>query len=532
MRRFLSVCAAVLGVAVLIAPGVASAHAILDSSSPSASAVVAESPREITLNFNEDVESSLNTIRLFDSDQHEVTIGKANRQAFDPSVVVAEVPELDEGLYIVVWHAVSADGHPVDGAFPFEIGAASSGGATALMEKVLTNVDSGSPLGNPLATMRFLAFVGMMVLIGTLVFSWGSAVPAWVSLGRLLRLATAVFAVGSLGVLLLQGPYASGRGWGGVLDAGLIGDVMITRIGIASLARLAIALVWGFLALSLAHKDGAGWRNAGLLATVVSVVSWSVSGHPSVGSMSALFISIDVLHLCAVSAWAGGLVALWWVRKETSDMTLAGRFSRTATVAMPVAIVTGVVQGLHIMGGTSDIVDTDYGRFLVAKAIFVAVVLVFASRARRRVAAGDGRGLVDVVRAEMIVMVMVVALTSVLVGTSPVAGGTDTAGFTATLVQSSVVADIAVEPARTGTVQVHVNLIPPGGSLTPVSNVDVRLALPSRNLPAIPVEMLALGPNHWSGVVRIPFEGSWSFEARVTTQDNRILLYRTTIEVR
>ena len=532
MRRLLSVCVGAIGLAVTVAPGVASAHAILDSSSPSASAVVTESPREITLNFNEDVESSLNTIRLFDSEQHEVGIGKANRQTFDPSVVVAEVPELDDGLYVVVWHAVSADGHPVDGAFPFEIGTTSSGGGSDLMKKVLTNVDSGSPLGNPLATMRFLAFAGMMVLIGVLVFSWGPAVPAWVSLGRLLRVATAVFAVGSLGVLLLQGPYASGRGWGGVLDAGLVGDVMATRIGIASLARLAIAVVWGFLALSLAHKDDAGWRNAGMLATVVTVVSWSVSGHPSVGSMSTMFVAIDVVHLCAVSAWAGGLVALWWVRNETSVMTLAGRFSRIATVSMPVAVVTGMVQGLHIMGGTSGILDTDYGRFLTAKAVFVAIVLVFASRARRRVLSGETLALAAVVRAELIAMVMVVALTSVLVGTSPVAGRADDAGFTATLVQSSVVADIALEPAKTGTVQVHVTLIPPGGSLTPVSNVDVRLALPSRDLPAIPVDMLALGPNHWSGVVQIPFTGSWSFEARVTTQDNRILLYRTSVAVR
>ena len=529
MRRFLVACA-VIGAALVAAPGAASAHAILDSSSPSASAVVAESPREITLDFNEDVESSLNTIRLFDADQHEVRIGKAGRKGSDPSIVVAEVPELDKGLYVVVWHAVSADGHPVDGAFPFEIGTASSGGAAALLEKVLTNVDSGSPLGTPLAAMRFLAFVGMMVLLGALVLSWGAAVPPWVSLARLMRIATMVFAIGSTGVLLLQGPYASGRGWEGILDTGLIGDVMSTRIGIASLARLAVTVVWGLLAVSLAHKDGAGWRNAGLIAGLVTVVSWSVSGHPSAGSAPAVFVPIDVLHLVAVSAWVGGLVTLWWVRNE--DAGLAPRFSRIATFSMPVAIVTGVAQGLHVMGGTSGILDTGYGRMLVAKVALVAIVILFAVRARRRVATGDGPGLMRVVRMELVVMVVVIALTALLVGTSPVAKDTGSPGFSATLVQSSVVADFAIEPARTGTAEVHVNLIPPGGSLTPVSKVDVRLALPSRDIPAIPVDMLELGPNHWSGIVRIPFAGSWSLESRVTTQDNRILLYRTTVEIR
>ena len=532
MRRFLLACAAATGLALAAAPGVASAHAVLDSSSPAASAVLSGSPREITLNFNENVESSLNEIRLFDSDRHEVTIGDTHRQEFDPSVVVAEVPRLDDGLYVVVWHAVSADGHPVNGAFPFEVGAASSGGADRLLQNVLSNVDNGSPLGNPLATVRFLAFVATMVLVGSVILSWGAAVPAWVSLGRLLRLATVALAVGSLGVLLLQGPYASGRGWGSVFDAGLIGDVMSTRIGIASLARLALAVVFGGLAVSLAHKDGTPWRNAALLSSLVLVATWSVSGHPSAERMSTLYVPVDMAHLVAVSAWVGGLVALWWVRNDSRDTALASRFSRIASVAMPVAVATGVLQGLHILGGTGSLTDSDYGRFLVAKAIIVVLVLVFAARARRRTANGDHTGLFVVVRAELIVMVLVIALTSLLVGTSPNAGTQSAPGFNATLVQSSVVADLAVNPAHTGTAQVHVTLTPPGGSLTPVSKVTVQLSLPSRDLPAIPVEMLALGPNHWSGVVQIPYAGRWTLESRVTTQDNKVLLYRTTLAVK
>lgn len=531
MRRLVATFAIAVGLAAVVAPGVASAHAILDSSSPTASAVLTESPSEIILDFNESVESSLNEIRLFDAQQREVVIGRTQRRSSDPSVIAAEVPELDDGLYVVVWHAVSADGHPVNGAFPFEIGTRSSGGADQLVQRILTRVDSDSPLGNPLATARFLAFVGTLLLIGAVVMSRGPAVPAWTSLGRLLRASIVVFVIGSTGVLLLQGPYASGRGWGGVLDAGLVGEVVSTRIGLASLVRLALAVVWAGLAVSLAHKNGAGWRNAAVMASFLTAATWSVSGHPSAGSASPFWIMVDLVHVCAVAAWAGGLATLWWLRHDAPDDDLTSRFSRIATVAMPVAVLTGSIQGVHIVGGIGAVTGSSYGRLLLVKVALVLVAVVMATRARRRIVASDRPGVFAVVRTELAVLTIVLALTSLIVGTSPNAEGNRNRSFNVTLVQSSVVADIAVEPARAGAAQVHVTLTPPGGSLTPVSKVRVQIALPSRGLPAIPVDMLAIGPNHWSGIVQIPYSGAWTFESRVTTHDNRILLYRTTLDV-
>lgn len=530
MRRLLAVCAAAVGIALAV-PAAASAHAVLDSSSPAASTVLADPPREISLTFSENVESSMARIRLFDAGQREVTIGKAQRLGSDPRVVVADVPRLDDGLYVVVWHVVSADGHPVDGAFPFEVGDGSSTGADRLVEDVLTRVDSGSPLGIPLATARFLAFVSMMVLVGAIVLSWGSRVPAWVSLGRTMRLAAVWSALGSLGVLLLQGPYASGRGWADVLDADLIVDVLGTRVGIASLARLGIAGVFFFLASSLALKNGTGWRNAAWLSCLVLIGSWSVSGHPSAESWAWFFVPVDMVHLAAVSAWVGGLVTWWVVRRDARDTGLAVRFSRIATVAMPVAVATGALQGLHIVG-LGALLDSRHGRLLTMKIVVVALVVTVAVAARRRLLRGAGDVPGRVIRLELAAMTVVVALSSLLVGTSPVPDGESSSAFNATLVQSSVVADIAVVPARTGSAEVHVTLSPPGGALAPASGVTVRLSLPSRDLPAIPVDMLVLGPNHWSGVVRIPYPGEWTLESRVTTHDDKVLLYRTVVSVR
>ena len=155
-------------------PGIASAHAILESSSPEASALLATSPKEIRLDFDEQVEATLGDVRVYDSEQREVSKSKTVRSASDTSVVTAEVSTLQNGVYVVVWRVVSADGHPVAGAFPFEIGTKSTGTSAALLEEVLNRTETTSPLGNPMSVLRLLGFLGLILLIGCVSLLWRS----------------------------------------------------------------------------------------------------------------------------------------------------------------------------------------------------------------------------------------------------------------------------------------------------------------------------------------------------------------------
>jgi hypothetical protein len=43
--------------------------------------------------------------------------------------------------------------------------------------------------------------------------------------------------------------------------------------------------------------------------------------------------------------------------------------------------------------------------------------------------------------------------------------------------------------------------------------------------------MYELGPNHWTGVVSIPYSGNWAFETRVQPTENSTLLYTDSFEV-
>lgn len=521
-----------LALFLVVTPSSASAHSILESSSPSASSVLAESPREVKLDFNEQVESHLGNIALFNEKQQSIEIGKLVRSTSDVSIVTASLPSLKNGVYVVVWRVLSADGHPVSGAFPFEIGPSSSGTADVLLQKIVNGNATTSDLGNPLAAVRFIAFLAVIILLGVLSVTRKSEMITSSVVQRTARISTLALVVSSLGLMLLQGPYVSGRSWGALLDFSLLPDVITTRLGLWLLIRMMCGALWGTM-LILAGSHNKNWwrRSAGVLA-LVTVLSFSASGHPSAASFSSVFVVVDAVHLLAISLWVGALLALTIVSRSVDIKEFARSFSRTATWAMPLTIVTGVVQGLHLSGGLSNIFDSEYGKLLAAKTIAVLVVVAFGTAARKKLADLESNSIASVIRKESAVVVLVVALTALMVAKAPqVTSDSLSTSFSTTLIQANIFTELQVEPAKVGPSQVHVILTPPGGALAPVLDVQVRLELQSRSIPPIPVTMVAVGPNHWIGVIQFPYAGKWTMEARVEPKKNQTLLFTTEVLV-
>lgn len=515
-----------------LSPSVASAHAILDSSTPSPSSVVAVSPSEIRLDFNEQVEASFGDIRLFDSKQREIDIDKTIRSDVDNSIVSAQLPALKDGVYVAVWRVVSADGHPANGAFPFEVGETSSGNSNDLLQKILLGLNKTSDLETPMALMRFVAFLSTMILIGSATLARQGQHFSVRALVRLAQYATIGIAIGSVGVLLLQGPIATGRSWGSVFDGAVLSDVITTRLGVAVLLRLLLVVAWGGLLLFASSSSHRRWKLTAVITSVLLVATFSFSGHPSAAPNSLFFIPIDMAHFVSLSMWVGALFALVVVSRTEHVQEYVQRFSRIATFAMPVAVATGVIQGLHLVGGVSAITKSDYGRLLVLKTLLVLLVVALGARARRRLHLTQTNSVTKVIRLEALVVVVIVACTALLVGKSPVvADSFDDLTFSVSLVQANVVGDFSVLPTKVGAAEVHAIMSPPGGAMSPVVNVVVTFALPSRGIPAIPVVMSSVGPNHWVGVVQFPYEGNWQMEIRVSPTKNETLLYKSEVEV-
>ncbi|MFZ4112318.1 MAG: copper resistance protein CopC [Ilumatobacteraceae bacterium] len=528
-RRIFGAAVASTVLALTFIPGIASAHAILESSSPAPSALLASSPKEIRLDFDEQVEATLGDIRIYDSEQREVSIKKTVRSSSDVSVVTAGVPTLKNGVYVVVWRVVSADGHPVTGAFPFEIGTKSTGTSAALLEEVLNRTETTSPLGNPMSTLRLLGFLGLILLIGCVSLLWRSPLLGNARVRKTLRYSSVFIAVSSLGLLLMQGPYTAGKSWGSLFDSVLIGDVLQTRLGLALFIRSICALAWGVIALTASVTRR--WRISVIATSVVTIATYANSGHQSAGTLPGIFVPLDMIHLAAISTWVGALLVLVVVSRDSDVEIEATRFSRMATWSMPLVVLTGVVQGLHLLGGISTITETNFGKLLLVKTVLVGGVVVFGSKARGKLQLGGFSSIAKIIRWESTLVVLVLAVTSLMVAQSPNSTTPTSISFSATKVQNGIVAELSVVPAVVGAAEVHVVLSPPGGSLSPAKSVTVQFDLPSRNIPPVPVTMTEIGPNHWIGIVQFPFSGAWNMKARVSPATNQTLLFSTVVTV-
>lgn len=535
-RRLLSrvILAAVGGCALgsVALPSGVSAHAVLDSSSPAASQTVATSPDEIRLDFSEAVESGFSRVQLFDADERPVETGPVVRDADDDSVISVGVPRLDEGVYVVVWRVVSVDGHPVNGAFPFSVGTGIPADSPDLVDRILAGGRADPQIRWALALARLMGFMGAVVLVGHLWLTWHDA-TRWPSRSvTLMKRATTLLALGTGGVVLLQGPFAAGRSWSAIVDVDIIGEVMGTRLGVSALVRLALVVAWGALVLSVARSGTYMWRATAGLSAILTLATFAVSGHPSAGNNAVFHVAVDLVHLAAVSVWVGGVISLAVVAREGEADHLAPCLSALATWAMPVTIVTGLVQAVNLTGGPSGLVNTGYGRLLIVKVVVVLAAVAFGARGRRVLADAGPPGVRRIVMWESVLVLVVLALTSVLVGLSPNKADTGSRGsFSVTLVQGGVLADIALTPTEVGTAEVHVVLSPPGGSLEPVMSMSMSMSLPGRDVPAIPVTMSKIGANHFAGVVQIPYPGKWTLEARVVPSPNTTLLYVTTVGI-
>ena len=102
---------------------VASAHPKLVKSDPAADAVVAASPKELRLSFNEELVPKFSGADVKDQKGQKVEIGTAGTDPTDKKqLVVSLAKPLATGTYKVEWHAVAADTHRINGSYSFKVG--------------------------------------------------------------------------------------------------------------------------------------------------------------------------------------------------------------------------------------------------------------------------------------------------------------------------------------------------------------------------------------------------------------------------
>lgn len=417
---FLAAAAALLAGLAGAAP--ASAHAALTGSAPQQGVVVDKAPTQVTLTFSEKVALSDGAFRVLDPKGKRVDTGKATELSGTTYGVPLHAG-LPDGTFTVAYQVVSADSHPVAGAFTFSIGAPS---VTSV--SVSDQTAGGGVVGVLYGVGRYVSYAGFIVMVGGAAFvlaCWqrGAGVRA---LQRLVVSGWLAMTTATLALLLMRGSYTGSGKVGDIFDLGLLGDVLQTKTGAALVSRLLllaagalfIAVLFGAYARPETADDELGEEREGeegadagenraelddssarrdltfglgIGGGVVAIglaATWALAEHASTGLQSDIAMPVDVMHLLAVAIWLGGLsallVALFRASEDTPIEGSAVRgFSRVAFGSVLALVATGVYQSWRQLGSWSALTDTSYGQLLLVKIGLVIVLVGIAYISRR-----------------------------------------------------------------------------------------------------------------------------------------------------
>jgi copper transport protein len=540
-------------VAVVVTAAPALAHAELVSTDPVGGTAPAKAPKRIVLRFSEPVEIALGSIRVYDESGERVDAGRATHLAGDNRSVTTALPELDRGAYVVTWRTISADSHPIHGAFTFRVGPAPASDDSAALTRRLLAAEGGSPVVGSLYSLSRLASYALLILLvgGTafLVLAW----PAGGTLARVRRLlwgawagVTAATAAG----IPLQSVYAGGLPLSNMAKSSVITGVLDTRYGRMSTVRLVLLVAAVPVLVVLLRRAPAFPRPLLAAAAVLGggmLVTPGLAGHAAIQDLVPLAIGADLVHMTGISVWLGGLTVLLTCvlfRREAADLErVVPRFSTMAFWSVVTIASSGLFLGWREVRSVYALTSTTYGRLLMIKVALFTGLVVLGALSRRWVhlrwrapamalSPGPGAAAADrdaetvtrlrrTVGAEVVIAAGVLVVATLLVNAQP-ARSAASRPYSTELKAKDLLVNITLDPAKAGSTALHVYTLTPSGAVKEVAELTASFRLPDRDVGPLKVNLQRAGPGHFSAYgFDIPLRGTWQLEvvARLTEFD-------------
>ncbi len=557
-------------------PASALAHATLEATTPARGATARVEPKQVVLRFDEAVEGNFGAVRVFDARGDRVDSGPVTHPGgAGARLAVALKPGLRNGTYTATYRVISADSHPVSGGFVFSIGAAGAPPAETVGD-LLAGSSTGRATEVAFGIARGADYLAIALVLGTLLFlllSWprGDGAPeaaqtAFARRARALLLGGAALGIvsGAAGIVL-QGATAGGTSFWAALDPSTVREVLGTRFGTVWGLRIAdFALI---AALVATMSAGRARRSAVVLGAVASppaavprpvrldgralaalalpaaflAVTPALGGHATTQHPVALLAPLDVIHVVAMSAWVGGLIALV-VAVPTATRALdpadrtallsttLSRFSAVALTSVAALIASGTIQSIVHLRSFDDFLHTAFGRAVLIK-IIVLIGLVGLgalnrqrSLPRLRAAAASGatpgavgRVLRTTLRVEVALVVVVLGVTAALVSYAP-PSALSAGPFSKNVRTGPLEVELTVDPARTGANAVHVYVFraSDGAPFAATKELTVEARLPSKSIGPLTTTVHRAGPGHYvADALTLAPAGTW----RVTVTD-------------
>ncbi len=362
------------------------AHAALVRTDPPDSTVLAEAPSQIRLWYNEPISVSFSTFQVLDLEGKPVELTGIHLDELDPQLVILDLPEIEDGVYSIHWHVLSAaDGHDTQGYVVFGVGS-SADLNTAVVHEVQTAVPWIEVI------LRWANYGLMALVIGAVVVVQlvlpraqrqtvltDSYLPAR---RRILKLA-AYAALGSLLVGLGLYLYQLSR-----LLANLAAEATWLGTGWELLADSRWGWLWlgrqavfGTLAILFGQmqKRRAGLGMVASLLVVGTAVLQALNSHAAaVTNQLSLALVADTLHILAMGAWLGGVVSLLGGIPAVAAHSLPAQarqlrrnawhmFGPVAAVAVSLLVFSGLVSAGFQVATPDAMLTSFYGQTLLTK---------------------------------------------------------------------------------------------------------------------------------------------------------------------
>jgi copper transport protein len=402
-----------VSVAALALPAAAWAHAALLRTDPLPSGTVNTPPKQLRLTYSEAVEPRFAIVSVTDAGAHQVTAGAPRRAAGNVDTLVVPLKKLSQGWYLVWWRVISADGHPVRGAFTFAVGP----NAGPAPQFVIPSI-SETAVTPRLLVARWVAFLSVMAAIGLFVLRIGVARPLVRRVsGTRLRAVSVAFVVACaialvatpVYTLLATAQFALRSVW----DVGALVPLMRASSfgrGFVDLElTFALFALAGLVALWVDRPEREKRSIAEVLALAGALLAAGavllvpgLAGHAAQTSPRGWSLFFDWSHLSAGSIWVGGLIGLivLWAslpaaRRIAGLVVCVPRFSNVAFVSVNVLIATGVAAAVIHLPTLASLWQTSYGKAILVKvalllgAMLLAAVNLIWTRPRLQAAAGD-----------------------------------------------------------------------------------------------------------------------------------------------
>jgi len=410
-RRFV-VAAALAIVASIFITSIGFAHANQLRSDPADGSVLDESPKEISIWFDEPISDRFSSVRLFDVNSQPIEVIGIRRDSSDPTLLIISVPELEPGVYSVLWKILSeVDGHYNQGLLVFGIGEEADLGAASVAPV------EGSGPSAPEILFRWLNLLMLSGLIGGVAMVQLVVRPAkWEArysarplsifrpvTRRVLKLAAWCAGGGILvgiGLLFWQSLTLKGNLPEEASFLSAIEQTLIqTQWGKVWMARQVFYLFAGVSVLYILRQKQAGdpdqssnWSQMVWLSVfallLALIVAQALSSHAAgLAEHNTLAVISHALHLTGATLWIGGMLALGagllpLVRSHLAEMgsliQVGWRpFSKVAGFSVGLLMATGLYNSGRQVASIDALLTTLYGQALVVKLGLLLIIGYF-----------------------------------------------------------------------------------------------------------------------------------------------------------